>query len=34
MMIKEYNQLTQQKHIHTALINIEYVREKKLNVTI
>ena len=33
MMIKECNQLTQQKHMHTKLINIEYVREKKLNVT-
>ena len=34
MMVKEYRELTQQKHMRTERVKIQYVRKKKLNVTI
>ena len=34
MMIKEYNQLIQQKDMHIERGKIQYVRKKKLNVII
>ena len=33
MMIKEYNQLIQQKHMHRCQMK-EYIEKEKLNVTI
>ena len=34
MMIKEYNQLIEQKHMDNEKVKVQYVRKKKLNVTI
>ena len=34
MMIKEYNQLILLKHMHMKRVKFQYVRKKKLNVTI
>ena len=34
MMLKESNQLVPQKHMHMERAKIQYVRKKRLNVTI
>ena len=31
---KRFNQLIRQKHMHTERVKIQYLRKKKLNVTI